>query len=203
MMREGPAFVITTSFSTSARHVGMAATLDDRAQQTALLVLVAALENAGERRIELRERHLGQEAQAAEVDAEHRDRPLEQAARREQRPVAAEHDERVRLRCSLAARGDRAAGVRLPSREGRGRLVGVDPHAARAQPFAELPDDRARLREVGPREDADRVHGKTAFPTTARSSSPDSAGAPGTRRRKNSRLPSAPGTGDGHAPRTP
>ncbi len=46
MMREGPAFVITTSLSTSAATAGSAAAVDHGPQQPALLVVVAALEHA-------------------------------------------------------------------------------------------------------------------------------------------------------------
>ena len=50
MMREGPALVMTTSFSTSPVDVGVAAASRHRVEQAALLVRVASCEHALERR---------------------------------------------------------------------------------------------------------------------------------------------------------
>ena len=110
MMRDGPAFVITTSLRTSDVTSGAALPVHDRAQQAALLVLVAPVEHALEGGVELGERDLGEEAQAAEVHAEDRDglrraagspraacrrRPAPRARRRGpamSRPEATRHD---------------------------------------------------------------------------------------------------------------
>ncbi len=71
--------------------------------------------------------------------------------------------------------------------------------ASPAQPAHELVQHRPRVLQVRPRQHADRVHGSTAFRTRASNSSSGIAAAPATRCTKNSRLPSAPVTGEAHA----
>ncbi len=202
MMREGPAFVMTTSLRTSDGDVGTAVPVDDGAQEAPILVLVASLDDPLEGGVEVGQRDLGEEAEAAEVHPEDRDGLVEETARREEGAVAAEHDERVGEPGHVTPRGDEALARERSAPEGGGRLVEADPDAAPAQPLDEPRDRGTRVLEVGPGQDADRAHADTAFPRTASSASGASVSPPGTRWRKNSRLPSVPGTGDGHAPRT-
>ena len=154
------------------RDVGAALPVDDRAQEPPLLVLVAPLDDPLEGGVELGEGDLGEEAEAAEVHPEDRDGLVEEAARREEGAVAAEHDERVGEAGHLPARGD--AGTRAasdPPAEGGGRVVEADPDAPPAEPLDELAEGGPRVLEVGPGQDADRAHADTAFPRTASSAS--------------------------------
>ena len=165
-------------------------------------MLVAAVEDALQGGVEVVEGDLGEEAEAAEVHPEDGDGLLEEAARREERAVAAEHHEGVGEPGHVAAGGHEAGRGERAAAEGGGGLVEADPDVPAAQPLDEARDGGPRLPEVGPGEDADRVHGDATFPRRDSSSAGASASPPGTRCRKNSRLPSAPGTGEGQAPRT-
>ena len=164
-------------------------------------MLVAAVQDALKGGEQLGERDLGEEAQAPEVHAQDGHGSLEQAAGREQGAVASEHDQGVGPGRDLAPGKDAAGLGRLGAAEGGGRLVEDRGGSALAQPADEVADGVPGLDELGAGQDADRGHGATAF--ESRSSSRSAArGSPSrARSRKNSRLPSAPGTGEAQASR--
>ncbi len=178
--------------------------MHDGAQQPAVLVLVASLEDALECRVEIGERDLGEEAEAPEVDAEDRDGLLEEAARREEGAVAAQHHERVREPGQVAAGGDEAARAEVRAApEGGGRLVEAHAHALARRATRRAPRGGARLLQVRTGQDADRVHGKAAFRRQVSISPVGEAVA--ARDEVEEELAVAlrcPGTGDAQAPRT-
>ena len=139
-----------------------AAALRRRSQHHPLLDAGGAGEHRLERRVDLLERHFGQESEAAEVDADDRDvdagRP-DRVSHRQQRAVAAENDDRVD---ALHERGlvDDAPGRRR-GHERSGRRFEGDGDAARTEPLLDLDQVRRRLAQVRLRDDADGVrHGR-------------------------------------------
>ena len=206
--RRAPALVITTSFSTSAGHVRLAARgARPRAAAGAPRTRSAPASTPSSVGVELGERDLGQEAEAAEVHAQRRaSRALEQAAGREQRAVAAQHHERVGLR--RPRRAPRRTAQSPPASPSASAAVRSS--SRRATPRASQPARRGRAAPARPRARSGRarmpivVHGPTAAsqPAPRARRARQRRAARRRRCRKNSRLPSAPVIGDAQAPRT-
>ena len=125
-----------------------------------------AAERRFERRVQLGERRLRQESQAAEVDAEDRDVDVRGAGAvgdRQERAVASEHDEQVHAGDQRRLVGHVAPGRRRHERGGRRLEHGLVP--ARGQPRFDGDEMRRRLAQMRFRDDADtgddgtRAHG--------------------------------------------
>ena len=159
-----------------------------------------------ERRVELGERDLGQEAEAAEVHAQDRDRacssrrlaassvPSPPSTTSASAGRATSRPEATRQSSVLA----RPASAAVASSSGA--------HAARASQATRSRTAAARLAQVGSRQDPDRLHAETACSQRRmRARRPRAARRAGARCRKNSRLPSAPVIGEAQrrAPRSP
>src|SRR6185436_9528673 len=99
------------------------------------------------------------------VHAEHGDGAVEEPAHAEERPIAAQHDERVRARGYVAIGRDTAAAAGLVAAEGGRRIVQARSEAAIAEPEDELADHGSGQLEVGPGEYADGLHPSTARAT--------------------------------------
>ena len=101
---------------------------------------------------------LGQEAEAAEVDAEDRSFALAHQPRdTEQRAVAAEHHDQVRAQCQLLAL-DRL-GAELGSDLGFGERGQMAP----VQPGSEFMRDRDRSRALAPQDHSNGLQGAPGF----------------------------------------
>ena len=122
----------TTSFSASASSRSPLARADRRGEQRAPLLDVAAVEHRVERGLHPRQRNVGQEAQAALVDADQRHVVRRQLARdREHRAVAAQHDREV----GSLPPAPPAGGRRIPGHRRVARGLGVeDDVRGRARP---------------------------------------------------------------------
>jgi hypothetical protein len=173
-----------------------------RVEQPPLLEAHVAGQQALERGVELAERDVGEEAEAAEVHAEHGHAPLaEQLARAQQRAVAAQHQQR------LGALGERVAGQHLARplplvQQQGGLLLEQRPDAARLEPREQLAQRLAGLQQAWAREDPDRLHAATAAAASLSISSGGSPPSPFLSHRKNSRLPVAPRTAEARASST-
>ena len=159
MIRDSAALVITTSLRTSPIESSGCALLHDRAQHPPLLVAVRPVEHALEGRVQLGQRDLGEEAEAAEVDAQDGHRAVE----RDGWPRAACRRRRGRRGRPTCRRS--RGGVRR--RAGGGEAVdhaapcarrGTPAPRARCSQRDQLAHGGAGLAEVGAHEDADRAH---------------------------------------------
>ena len=115
---------MTTSFSAMCSASAAPPRIVVDAQHHPLLDARLAVERRFERRVQLGQRHLGQEAEAAEVDAENRNvdaRRADAVGHRQQRAVAAEHDDHVDVGDQRRLVGD-AAGRRRRHQRGGGGL---------------------------------------------------------------------------------
>ena len=132
--------------------------LDGRLQRDAAIDLVVAGQHAGKRRLRFLGGDLGQEAEAAEIDAEDRRFALaDQARDTEQRAVAAEHHDKVRERRKLLALDRLGADLGGDFGFGQRRQV------TRAQPYRELMRDRDRPRTLAPHDHPDRLQRSLLF----------------------------------------
>jgi hypothetical protein len=184
-----------------ADHLGLLLAHHARAEHAALLGTVFAAQHAFEGGEQLGHGDLGQEPQAAEVDAQHRHRLLHEMAGGEQRAVSAEHHQHVRARRHLAPGRHlhaRAGGI---LDQGGGPLLQHGLQVAAAEPLHQLPHRRLRAASrIRAGHDADRAHENATFRMAASRSCAKSPSPDGRTCRKNSRLPSAPVIGDGHPP---
>ena len=111
-----------------------------------------ARERLLERGVELIARRLGEEAERAEVHAEQRHLALaDRARRREQRPVAAEHDQEIDAPREILERDP------LPAEPARGLAVEQHLDAVIVQPFLERDHALGHLRLVALHAHADRL----------------------------------------------
>ena len=131
-----------------------------RPQHHALLHPRATTERRIERRVQLGERRLGEESEAAEVDPEDghiHARGARAIGNRQERPVASEHDHQI-------DQGDQRRFVhhlaRRPGGHQRGRR-GLEQwiEAAILQPRLDLGEVRHRLTQMRPGDDPDACHG--------------------------------------------
>ena len=186
MTRERLPRVITTSFSArySATHRPPRSTRAPRISRRSMSAVPAI---AGfEQREQLGEVDLGEESQVAEVHAEDRQVApglADARGHRQQRAVAAQHEQQVDQSRQVVAAGGAAAGQRGRER----RRVGFehDLDAAGIEPRRHLDEVRRHRRQPNLRDDPDSLdHGP-----------PLRSGSHGAARRcsRNSWLPSAPG----------
>ena len=183
MMRESAPCVTTTSLSTTRSTSRRAPGVDANVQHHALFDLRRAVHGGFQRRKDLRQRHLGQESQAAEIDAEDRDVRLglrDAAGRAEQRAVAAQDDDHLDHAGKLILSSDVVPRRRAGRAGERGRV---------------RVEHRLNVPRLEPRRDLRQMARGTLEPRLGDDAYASHEPWP-LRCRKNSRLPVSPVMGD-------
>src|SRR5581483_1869390 len=181
----------------------LALPVDARLQQHAVLDDELVPQVGLERGEELLHGQRGEEAEPAQVDAQDGHAQVAHHPRHaEQRPVAAQHQQEIRVRRQLRAAHHAARRVRA---EPRGVLLQDRLDVALRAPPQQLGHDGARLVAVGLGDDAQPLHagGPSSSVTFVMSASSSLRVRPVlVRSRKNSRLPFGPLSGEAVTPRT-